>query len=40
VATLRDEWVYDFSKEALIKRMKYFVEVYGDRLEHGVKRES
>jgi predicted helicase len=40
VATQRDEWVYDFSKEALIKRMKYFVEVYGDRLEHGVKRES
>ncbi len=39
VATLRDEWVYDFSKAALIKRMKYFVEVYGDRLENGVKRE-
>ncbi len=39
VKTQRDEWVYDFSKEALIERMKYFVEVYGDRLENGVKRE-
>ncbi|MGB3493668.1 MAG: type ISP restriction/modification enzyme [Elainellaceae cyanobacterium] len=39
VKTQRDEWVYDFSKEALIKRMKYFVEVYGDRLENGVRRD-
>ena len=39
VATQRDEWVYDFSKEVLIERMKYFVEVYGDRLENGVTRE-
>ncbi|MBC7823418.1 MAG: DNA methyltransferase [Candidatus Parcubacteria bacterium] len=39
VATQRDEWVYDFSKDALIERMKYFVEVYSDRLENGVKRE-
>ncbi|MBW4551759.1 MAG: hypothetical protein KME35_11710 [Aphanocapsa sp. GSE-SYN-MK-11-07L] len=31
VKTQRDEWVYDFSKEALIERMKYFVEVYRDR---------
>ena len=39
VKTQRDEWVYDFSKEALIERMKYFVEVYSDRLENGVRRE-
>jgi predicted helicase len=39
VATQRDEWVYDFSKEALIERMKYFVEVYQDRLEQGMRRE-
>ncbi|MBU6230778.1 MAG: DNA methyltransferase, partial [Cyanobacteria bacterium REEB459] len=39
VKTQRDEWVYDFSKEALIERMKYFVEVYQERLENGVKRE-
>jgi predicted helicase len=39
VATQRDEWVYDFSKEALTERMKYFVEVYSDRLENGVRRE-
>ncbi|NJN22444.1 MAG: hypothetical protein HC812_16265 [Leptolyngbya sp. RL_3_1] len=28
VKTQRDEWVYDFSKDALIERMKYFVEIY------------
>lgn len=39
VKTQRDEWVYDFSKDALIERMKYFVEVYQDRLENGVRRE-
>ena len=39
VKTQRDEWVYDFSKEALIERMKYFVEVYSDRVENGVSRE-
>jgi len=39
VSTQRDEWVYDFSKEALIERIKYFVEVYQERLEKGVKRE-
>ena len=39
VKTQRDEWVYDFSKEALIERMKYFVEVYGNRLENGVRRD-
>jgi len=39
VKTQRDEWVYDFSKEALSERMKYFVEVYQERLEKGVRRE-
>ena len=39
VKTQRDEWVYDFSKDALIERMKYFVEVYSDRLEKGERRE-
>jgi len=39
VKTQRDEWVYDFSKEALIERMKYFVEVYQERLENDVKRD-
>jgi predicted helicase len=39
VKTQRDEWVYDFSKEALTERIKYFVEVYQDRLENSVKRE-
>lgn len=28
VKTQRDEWVYDFSKEHLSDRMKYFVDVY------------
>ena len=32
VKTQRDEWVYDLSKEALIKRMEYFIEVYQKRL--------
>lgn len=35
VKTQRDEWVYDFSKDALIERMKYFVEVYQARLTDG-----
>jgi predicted helicase len=39
VKTQRDEWVYDFSKDALIERMKYFVEVYQEQLEKGVRRE-
>ena len=39
VKTQRDEWVYDFSEDALTERMKYFVEVYSDRLENGIKRE-
>lgn len=32
VATQRDEWVYDSSREALTERMKYFAEVYNEQL--------
>lgn len=39
VKTQRDEWVYDFSKESLIERMQYFIEVYQDRLDNSVRRE-
>lgn len=39
VKTQRDEWVYNFSKEALIERMKYFVEVYQERLKDGTRRK-
>ncbi|MEZ4527730.1 MAG: type ISP restriction/modification enzyme [Desulfobacterales bacterium] len=28
VKTQRDEWVYDFSKENLTKKMNYFIEIY------------
>lgn len=34
VKTQRDEWVYDFSKEDLIKRMQYFVDVYQKTVEN------
>jgi predicted helicase len=39
VATQRDEWVYDFSRDALIEKMKYLVEVYQERLKQGIMRE-
>ncbi len=39
VKTQRDDWVYDFSKDALITRMKYFVEVYQERLRKGTRVE-
>ena len=39
IASQRDEWVYNFSKEALIERMKYFVEVYQERLNKNVEIE-
>ncbi len=39
VKTQRDEWVYDFSKLDLIERIKYFVDVYQERVEHGTRRE-
>jgi predicted helicase len=39
IKTQRDEWVYDFSRDTLIERMKYFVEVYKERLKRGERRE-
>jgi len=39
VKTQRDEWVYDFSWDALIEKMKYFVEVYQERFKKGTIRE-
>ncbi len=39
VATGRDEWVYDFSKDDLINRSGYLIEVYQERLKHEKKRE-
>jgi len=34
IATQRDEWVYDFSKEALTEKINYFVEVYQNTLKN------
>jgi predicted helicase/very-short-patch-repair endonuclease len=39
VATQRDEWVYDFSKDALIEKVKYLVDSYMEQLTHGKIRE-
>ncbi|MBD1920313.1 DNA methyltransferase [Microcoleus sp. FACHB-831] len=39
VQTKRDEWVYDFSQDTLIEKIKYLVEVYEERLKHQTKRE-
>jgi predicted helicase len=39
VATQRDEWVYDFSKDALIEKVKYLVDAYMEQLTHGTTRE-
>ena len=39
VATQRDEWVYDLSRDALIQKIKYLVEVYQERLKQGTRRE-
>lgn len=39
VATQRDEWVYDFSKDALIEKIKYLVDSYMEQLTHGTTRE-
>jgi predicted helicase len=35
VKTQRDEWVYDFSREALTKKVKYMIDAYMTRLETG-----
>jgi predicted helicase len=34
IATQRDEWMYDFSKENLSKKVKYFTEIYQKTLEN------
>jgi predicted helicase len=39
VKTLRDEWVYDFSKESLIKKVKYLIDTYMEKLLQGTTRE-
>ncbi|NJL41958.1 MAG: N-6 DNA methylase [Leptolyngbyaceae cyanobacterium SM1_4_3] len=38
VKTQRDQWMYDFSRDELINKTKYFVEVYQDRLENSTRR--
>ena len=39
VATQRDEWVYVFSRDALIEKVKYLVDAYMEQLMHGTTRE-
>jgi very-short-patch-repair endonuclease len=39
VATQRDEWVYDFSRDALIEKVNYLVDGYMEQLTHGTTRE-
>lgn len=39
VKTQRDEWVYDFSKDALIDKVKYLIDAYIEQLTHGTTRE-
>ncbi len=39
VATQRDEWVYDFSRDNLIEKVKYLVDTYMERLTQGTTRE-
>ena len=39
VATQRDEWVYDFSQNSLIEKVKYLVDAYMERLTQGTTRE-
>ena len=39
VKTQRDEWVYDFSKNALIEKIKYLVGAYMEQLTKGTTRE-
>jgi predicted helicase len=35
VKTQRDEWVYDFSKDTLIEKIKYLIDGYMQQLTHG-----
>jgi len=37
ISTNRDEWVYDFSEETLLNKMKYFIEWYDKSKESGVR---
>ena len=39
VKTQRDEWVYDFSQDYLIEKVKYLVGAYMEQLTHGTTRE-
>jgi len=39
VKTQRDEWIYDFSKDALIEKIKYLIDGYMEQLKHGTTRE-
>jgi len=39
VATQRDEWVYDFSRDCLIEKAKYLVDAYMEQLKQGTTRE-
>ncbi|XWK91051.1 MAG: type ISP restriction/modification enzyme [Phormidium sp.] len=40
VATQRDEWVYDFSRYALIEKITYLVDAYQEKLTQGITRNS
>jgi REP element-mobilizing transposase RayT len=40
VATQRDEWVYDFSRDNLEQKVKYMIAAYQERLKTGERRES
>ncbi|WP_242026413.1 type ISP restriction/modification enzyme [Limnothrix sp. FACHB-881] len=40
VATQRDEWVYDFSRESLEQKVKYMIAAYQERLKTGKRRDS
>jgi predicted helicase len=39
ISTQRDEWIYDFSRDNLIEKIKYFVDVYMEQLTQGITRE-
>jgi predicted helicase len=39
VKTQRDEWVYDFSKESLIEKVKYLIDAYMEKMLEGKTRE-
>ena len=39
IKTQRDEWIYDFSRDALIEKIKYLIDGYMEQLTHGTTRE-